>query len=154
MKTLSITLLTTSVLGLVACNSGTSITTPAGTGIYDLQGYRLVVNAEINCQTNPSHSDINCNSNTTFMGDYTVTFSTPIASPGAYLVLPSGPESGITIAQGKGGCSQKPPKTGANYTCNFTVAANGSALSGASIPLQVTNGILGKQTVIVVNANN
>lgn len=154
MKNLLKTLLGLGTLSLAACGAGTSTTTPAANnGIYNLQGYKLTVNAEENCQTNVSNSNINCDSGTTFAGDYTVTFSTPSASPGAYLLLPRGPESGITIAPASGGCPQTPPATGANYTCNFTVAANGTAVNGASIPLQVTNNTLGSQTVIIVNAN-
>ena len=138
--------------GLSGCNSGSSSTPSSGSNTqYDLQNYDLSATQSNNC-TLEANSTLSCNSNGTFGGIYRVTFNTPLGVPGAYLLMPSAPQYGVTISGASGGCPQTAPDSGATYVCNFTMAANGTAESGNVIYLAVT-GALGDANIVTIKLN-
>lgn len=140
------------VLGLSGCNSGSSSTPSSGNYTqYNLQNYELSVTQSSNC-TLEANSTLSCNSNGTFGGVYRVTFNTPLGVPGAYLLMPSAPQYGVTISGASGGCPQTAPESGVTYVCNFTMAANGTAAAGNIIYLPVT-GVLGNANVVTIKLN-
>ncbi len=163
MKKIIILLCGIGVVSLSSCNSGSSVpvinpavsTDPVSSTQYNLQNYQLTQNAMVgNCSLG-GNSVITCQGSANFAGDYTVTFNSGTALgaqlPGAYLLLPTSSESGVTIAQGGAGCAQEALSSGADkYTCEFTISSNGTAKGGSDIFLQA-DGSLGTGNIIQVH---
>lgn len=138
-------------IALIGCNSGSSNTPSSGNTPYNLQNYLLTVGAQTNNCTLEGDSLLNCDSNGTFGGTYTITFNTPNGSPGAYVVMPpTGDTYGLNIAPTGNGCTQTASSNGETYTCNFTIGTNGTAQAGNTVYLNV-DGSLGTAKIVTIN---
>ena len=151
MKKLSLLISALTTTAIISCNSGSSNTPSSGSTQYDLQNYSLTVGAQSNNCTLQGDSTLNCDSQGTFGGTYTLKFNTPSGKPGAYVVMPpEGDTYGLNIAPSGSGCDQTAPQGGETYTCNFTIGVNGTAQAGNTVYLQI-NGSLGTAKIVTIN---
>lgn len=146
------------LLGLVACNSGTT-STPNNNTLYSLNSPQLASGASApgGCVIENSTSNvINCtHSDVGYTSAFNYTFTS--STPGSFLDLETAQSnaassglSNVTLTQSNGGsCSQN--STTGSYTCNFTIqGAAGTNTGTFQIPL---NGSLGAQNYLTVNVN-
>lgn len=152
MKKLNLLVIALGTASLMACNSGSSTTPSSGTNTqYDLQNYKLTVGAQTNNCTLEGNSTLNCDSQGTFGGVYSVSFNSPNGKPGAYVIMPpSGDTYGLNISSTGSGCNQTAPQGGETYTCNFKIGVNGTAQAGNTVLLQI-NGSLGTAEIVKIN---
>jgi hypothetical protein len=151
MKKLNLLVIALSAASLMGCNSGSSSTPSGGNTQYNLQNYKLTVGAQTNNCTLEGNSTLNCDSQGTFGGVYSVSFNTPNGKPGAYVVMPPTDDTyGLNISSTGSGCNQTAPQGGETYTCNFKIGVNGTAQAGHTVHLKV-NGSLGTAEIVKIN---
>lgn len=139
------------VEAIVGCSKGTSrIPSNVHNTQYDLQNYLFDAGVYSSNCILEDRSMLNCDSKGILCGIYSISFSTPIGKPSAYVVMPPSDNTYGLKIKPISGCQQVPAHNGEIYKCNFTIVASGTAQAGGMVKLKIS-GELGDANIVIIN---